>query len=106
MDSKYNIFNICKEFKENRHLIVAHFKGQTVEGMSNDDTTILGMGVMAFVIFAIIALVIWFWAIYELYKNWAMLPDWAKVVGLVALLGPLGGPVVTLIVVYIAKPKY
>ena len=59
-------------------------------------------GVLAVVL--IIGLAIWIWALVVTLKFWKVLPEWAKVIGVLGLLPvvPLG-PVVTLIVVYIAK---
>lgn len=107
MDSKYTIVNLAKEFRENKSLIEAYFKRQSVEGYNNDSGTIMGMGVAAFLIFFLIALSVWIWAVVALVKYWKVLPDWAKFIGLLALFPilPIGGPIVTLIVVYVAKPK-
>ena len=107
MDAKYSLLNLSKNFKENKPLIEAYFKGQPVEGLDNNGGTIMGLGVIAFLILFVIGLSIWIWAIVSLVKYWKVLPDWAKIIGLLALLPvlPIGGPIVTLIVVYVAKPK-
>jgi hypothetical protein len=95
-----------KEFRDNKPLIQAHLKGQSVEGLTNTDARIMGMGITSFLILFLIATAIWIWAIVSLIKYWSVLPDWAKIVGILSILGILGGPIVTLIVVYIAKqPK-
>ncbi len=107
MESKYTIANLAKEFRENKSLIEAYFKRQSVECYGDGNSTIMGIGVAAFMIVFIIGLAIWIWAVVSLVKYWKVLPDWARIVGLISLFPilPIGGPIVTLIVVYIAKPN-
>lgn len=106
MNSQYTIVNITREFLKNKPLIDAYFKGQYTENYNNDNNaSIMGMGIVAFIIFFLVAIGIWIWAIVSLIKFWNVLPDWAKIIGLISLLPilPVGGPIMTLIVVYIAK---
>ena len=107
MNNRYTIVNLAKEFRENKPLIEAYFKNQSVEGLTSEDKSILGMGIATFLIFFFIALGIWIWAIFALIKYWSVLPDCAKIFGLLALnpFLPIGGPIATLVVVYITKPK-
>jgi len=109
MDLNYSLLNLSKKFKENKPLIEAYFKGQPVEGFNDNSNegTIMGLGIVAFLVLFIFGLSIWIWAIISLVKYWKVLPDWAKIIGLLALLPvlPIGGPIVTLIIVYVAKPK-
>lgn len=107
MYTKFSLSNLSKNFKENKTLIEAYFKGLPVEGFNSNGGTIMGLGVAAFLILFLIGLSVWIWAIVSLVKYWKVLPDWAKIIGLLALLPvlPIGGPIVTLIVVYVAKPK-
>lgn len=102
---KYSMSNMIKEFQENKPLIQAYLKNKSIEGVDDDSSKVMGMKVAAFLVLLLVSMVVWIWALVSLFKYWVILPDWAKVVGLLSLLGVLGGPVVTLIVVYISKPK-
>ena len=59
----------------------------------------LGLSIGLFLIIFAIALAIWIWALVALIQNWNRLSDLVKIIALVTLLG-VGGPVVTLIIVY------
>tara|TARA_B110000967_G_C18477140_1_gene360250 strand:- start:377 stop:577 length:201 start_codon:yes stop_codon:yes gene_type:complete len=66
----------------------------------------MGVSVVIFVVMLIISLGIWIWALVATVKYWKLLPDWAKVVSILGLIPIIpGGPIVTLVVVYIAKQK-
>jgi hypothetical protein len=98
---KYSMVNMCKEFNENKPLIESYFKNRSIEGYDDEDTKIMGLGIFAFIVLLLVGLAIWIWALMSLMKYWQVLPDWAKVLGLLSLIG--GAPFITLIVVYIAK---
>jgi hypothetical protein len=52
----------------------------------------------------VVIIALWVWAIVVLIKNWKQLPPWAKTLGVIGLVPGLpGGPIMTLIVVYIGK---
>ena len=105
----YSLPEIITMYRNNKHLIEATLKNQPVEGFikirdtdGNLVTTGAGFGIF-FIILLLLSLFIWIWALMVLIRYWDILPDWAKIVGLLSILGPLGGPIVTLIVVYVAK---
>ena len=55
------------------------------------------------IVILVISLIIWIWAVYALISKWNLLPDWAKVIGVLALIPGLPLPSsVTLIVAYAA----
>lgn len=106
MFGKYSVNNLVSEFQQNRHKIHAFVTGQCVEcyGDNNeDDKTIMGLGIGLFLVIFVIALGIWIWALVALLKNWNYLSDVAKILAVLALMGILGGPVVTLIIVYVMR---
>ncbi len=113
-----SIYILFEKYKENKPLIDAYIKRQSVENYNGDggdgidptitttDGTILGVSIGIFLLLLLVSIAIWIWAIVVLIKYWNQLPDWAKVLGVLGVIPavPLG-PVVTLICVYIAKPK-
>lgn len=55
------------------------------------------------IVIAVIALITWIWAVYALISKWNLLPDWAKVLGVLGLIpGVPVGHIITLIVAYAA----
>jgi hypothetical protein len=50
-----------------------------------------------------IGFIIWAWALVAIINYWSILPGWAKVLGILGFFTGVGGPIMTLIVVYIVK---
>jgi hypothetical protein len=89
MIEKYTFSNAVKSYKK---------KYQTENYHEEEDDTCIG-GLAVFIIFFIILI-----AVSSLMIYWKTLPDWAKAFGLLSLLNDnIGGPIGTLIIVYIAK---
>ena len=103
MFGKYSVNNLISEFQKNRHIIHSYVSGKSLEGYDDDDDKILGLSIGLFLIIFTIAIGIWIWALVAMLQNWDYLSDVAKIVAVLALLGPLGGPVVTLIIVYLMR---
>ena len=59
----------------------------------------------SFILLLILYLGIWIYALYLLVQNFSILPDWAKVIGILGLTmnNLAGGMFLTIIVVYIGK---
>jgi hypothetical protein len=105
MFGKYSVNNLICEFVQNKDKIHAFATGKCVEsynGNNEDDNKILGLSIGLFLIIFAIALAIWIWALVALIQNWNRLSDLVKIIALVTLLG-VGGPVVTLIIVYVMR---
>ena len=103
MFGKYSIPNLLCAYRDNKELINAYVKGHTIEGMTSNDTQVLGMGVAAFLVIFLVSLAVWVWAIYVTVKYWKELPTWAQILAILGLIGFVFGPIMTLIVVYIGK---
>jgi len=108
MKSDYSIENLIRECRENKHVIEAYLKGISMEGyndgLTEEGTKIMGYGIAVFLLILLCAISIWIWAIVVLVKFWKVLPDWARIIGVLALLPMIpGGPIITLIVVYASK---
>ena len=101
MDSLYNYI---KEYENNKDLIKAYLNNQPIENYGDDSSTIMGVSIGIFLFILLASIIIWIWALVVLIKYWKMLPDWAKVLGIIGVLPILpGGPIMTLIAVYIGK---
>ena len=105
---QHNIFNILTELKHHRPAIEAHFKGHSIEGLKDDPENpdipswMAGWGVAFTLVIVVIALALWVWALVVTIKYFSVVPAWAQVLAVLGLLG-FGGPVLTLIVIYIGK---
>lgn len=100
---KYSLYNFIVEYKNNKHIIDAYLKGESIENY-NDSNTFFGLSITLFVVILAIMLFIWTWAIWALVKYWKILPSWAKVLGVIGVIPAMpGGPILTLIAVYIGK---
>lgn len=116
MYGKYSVFNMMKLYRDNKPVIHAYLKGQSVEGFSktkdDDDEDNLEStgafaafgGIAVFLVIMAINMAIWIWALIWTMKYWKVLPSWAQVLAVLGLLGFVGGgAIMTLIVVYIGK---
>ena len=57
-----------------------------------------------FIFILFISILIWICALVQLMRNWNNIPEWARFVGVIGLLGIIsGGPIITLIAIYITK---
>lgn len=98
----YNIFNVLSEFNKHRYILQAKMKGESIEGYSDPrDSTSFFTSVLG-VIFIIVALILWIWALVITIKYFNIIPLWAQILSILGLVG-FGGPILTLIVVYIGK---
>ena len=101
-----SVFDLMKAYDENRILINSTLQGKSIENYGDENSTIMGVSVVIFVVMLIVSIGIWIWALVATVTYWKLLPDWAKVVSILGLIPIIpGGPIVTLVVVYIAKQK-
>ena len=116
-DPKYYM-ELVKYVKDNKELLQSALRNQNVEHFKlsmqkskegTDDTDISSGAAMAMVIFIFImflfATIIWVWALVALIKYWNLLPTAVQAIGVICLITGFGGPVVTLILVYVFKGK-
>ena len=108
MFGKYSFLNMLKVYKDNHVLINAKLQGKTIEGYTGTDDEIMdlkGLGMITFSFFMFLFLItgiIYIWAVVITVKYWKDLSDIARVFAILGLFG-LGGPVVTIIIVYVSK---
>jgi len=106
------LLKVSKFIKNNKHLIESKIKNQTIEhytpsatpGIDEKVIEEITAGILiVWMIAFVIALILWVWALIAIIKYWNVLPTWAKVLGLICILTPIGGPIFTLIIVYMGK---
>lgn len=125
----YNVFEYMKAYNDNIDIINAYLKNETIEGyqqpsnafdfgnppkvpvitiddtdfnkISDNASSIMGMGIGIFLVIFLLVLITYIIAIYMLIANWSKLPDWAKATGLICLL--FGLSIGTIIVVVVAR---
>jgi len=113
MIEKYSIHNIIKEWKNNKDLH-ANIRGQKKENYKNHENEeedidsscrkVMGVELHLFIFISLLVIIIWGFAVFSIWRYWNVLPEWAKIVGLITLLSPnSGGPLITLLVVYFSK---
>ena len=93
-----------KSYGENKDLSQAYIKKEPIENNGSTNPTILGLTLGVFVVIFLIAIVLWIIALVLLVNNWNKLPSWAQVVGVLGVLPVIpGGPIITIVVVLIAR---
>jgi hypothetical protein len=114
----HSLYNYLLAYENNKDLIKAYLSNKSIENYApttdqvdlnksmNNVTTILGFGVGIFILIFLISLGIWIWAVVVLIKYRKELPGWAQVLGIIGVLPILpGGPILTLIAVYVGKDQ-
>ena len=102
---QHNIFNILTILKTHKPAIEAHLKGHSIEGLNDDPNVpswMAAWGVAFTLIIVVFSLALWIWALVMTIKYFSVVPVWAQVLAVLGLLG-FGGPILTLIVIYIGK---
>lgn len=105
---KASLFDLIEAYNENKetiHIYLRRQAGQTVENYNEKaPTAIMGVSVAIFVVFLLIALGLFIWAIVVLVKFGSMMPTWALVVSIVLMiLFPMGGSIVAIILGYVTR---
>jgi polyferredoxin len=98
---KYNIENfslsgLVSQYNKTREKYDNRSENRKIDG--------LALGLIIFLV--ILAVVLWIWALVVLVKYWAVLPQWAKVLGILGVIPILPfGPIITLLAVYIGQQE-
>jgi len=120
---KYNYFELFKAYNENKDLIYAYYKNKPIERYSQkcqndpnpdqcedeenaveESTSILGLSIGLFMFFFIIYTILFIMSVVLLVTNWSILPDWAKIAGIIAILFfNIPGTIFTIITVSVIK---
>lgn len=101
---QFTLVYFLNEYQQNHEIIEAYLKGETVEGFTDAvNTTVSNMPIGTFIAIFAFILAIWIWALIVTIQFWHFIPVWARVMALIGLFTGVGGPVLTLIVVYASK---
>lgn len=97
----YSIVTLIEKYSENKELYDAYFQNKTVECYDDNQG---GMSDGAFIALLLVSVIVWICALSVTIKLWHKLPDWARVIAILGLLPIVpGGPIITLVVVFIAR---
>ena len=98
------MINMIKGWNDNQELIKDYVQNQErfTDDNNKDAAAIFGISVGIFMFIFLISIILFFVSIYLLVVNWNLLPDWAKVIGLISL---FFFPLVTIIVVLVGKEQ-
>ena len=115
---QFTLYHFLNEYNQNREIIDAYLNGNTMEGFTEsfefedgdsqrDDvnTTVSSLPIGTFIAIFAFLLAIWIWALVVTIQFWHFIPVWTRVTALIGLFTGVGGPVLTLIVVYASKSK-
>ena len=103
---EFTLCHVINEYNDNKNLINAYLNNKSIEGYTDSDSkTISGVSIGIFIFILLIVITLWIWGLVVTIKYWDFIPTWAKVLALIGLLTGIGGPALTLIVVYISKSK-
>ena len=103
---QFTLVHFLNEYQQNREVIEAYLNGDTVEGFTDTvNTSVSKLPIGTFIAIFTILLAIWIWALVVTIQCWYFIPVWARVTALIGLFTGVGGPVLTLIVVYASKSK-
>ena len=102
---QFTLVHFLNEYQQNREVIEAYLNGDTVEGFTDsvNVTSVSSLPIGTFIAIFAVLLAIWIWALVVTIQFWNFIPTWAKVIALIGLFTGVGGPVLTLIVVYASK---
>ena len=103
---QFTLYHFLNEYNQNREIIDANLNGNTVECFTDSvNTTVSSLPIGTFIAIFAFILAIWIWALVVTIQFWHFIPVWARVTALIGLFTGVGGPVLTLIVVYVSKSK-
>lgn len=77
-------------------------KKEEYEGNDPSSDLIMGLTPLVFVIVYIIVIFLWVYSLYLLVKYWDVLPPWIKVVGIICLLLPAWGSLISILLILTA----
>ena len=109
MFGKYSFRNLIKIYNKNKPVFDAYLNRHSVEGFDdeNSDTVVCtkveNIPIWIVILFIIIHLIIFIWAVYITMVKWKIMPEWAKSVSIICLV--LNLPVFSLIFVYASTIK-
>ena len=92
--------NMLNEYRKNKDLINSYLHGEKIEGFDKNSSVIMGLSISLFILVLLLVIIIQIWALVLLVRYWNVIPLISKVLGVLGLFG-VGGPLLTIIVVYV-----
>lgn len=109
MFGKYSFCNLMKIYNKNKPLFDAYLNNHSVEGFNDEDSDTVvcskveNIPIWVVILFIIIHLILFVWAVSIIMIKWKILPEWAKSVSIICLV--LNLPVFSLVFVYASTLK-
>jgi hypothetical protein len=109
MFGKYSFCNLIKIYNRNKPVFDAYLNSHSIEGLNEDYsdrfvcTRVENIPIWIVILFIIIHLIIFVWAVSIIMVKWKILPEWAKSVSIICLV--LNLPVFSVIFVYTSTLK-
>jgi hypothetical protein len=107
MIGQYNLHNLINSYTDNKDMIKEHFKYKdtltTPTELPVDNSRILGLTVELFIFLLILSIAIWITAFVLLIKNWKKLSGIVLFFALLTLFTNIGGPIITILLIYLFK---
>jgi hypothetical protein len=96
---QYSVAGVVEKFRNTKE----NYDGEDPDKKQQDKMSpVFALLILGIILF--LTLGIWIWALVVLVKYWQVLPDWAKIVGIIGILPIIPfGPIITLLCVYIGK---
>lgn len=106
MFGNYSVFHCINEWQKNRPVIEAYLSGQKTEGFGLtlcDSGIIKFLGIPNFIAYTIVTVLLWVFALIMLVIRWKVLGVAAKILGVTGLVTCFGGPIMTLVAVFVGS---
>ena len=99
-----SLTSIVAELKQRQNKVREGYNDNDFGKDEKNAFELAGIGTVVLLVILVISLILYIWALVILIKYWNVLPEWAKIVGVLGLIPAIPlGPLVTIIVVYIGK---
>ena len=109
MIGKYSFYNVMKVYNDHKPLITAYINGKSIEGIDNSlppeknvDLAAYG-GLTMFIAILVIHIILAIWALVAIYTHWKKMSGIVKALSLILWFS--GGPIFSLILVYVASEE-
>ena len=105
MYGQYSISNIMRIYNNKKDLITKSYNEiSNTDGsdIANEWKTLLSTFITLIIVMIILTIALYVWAITYLVKNWEKMNIWIAILAAVVLFVPSLGPIVSLIIVFIA----
>ena len=108
MDQRYYLPNLLNEYQQHKHHIYAYLRGESaedykLENYEGDVGLFDSLGVVGWLITALIVITLWVVAIWFLLREWPQVGLVGGLISTIVLLVPGLGPIVSIVITLIAS---